>query len=217
VAQIFEDLQRTDIPEAYLPPEDARLDRFLMAMHHLKRYPTELEREPIFDIDAMQGRDWVWYFLEKVQALKVVKICWPDDNFGSDIWVVSVDGTHCWIHEPGHPEWSQDSRYYSHKFGKAGVAYELAIALACSRLVWMNGPYPAGDSDLKMFKRKGLKEKLTEADKRGIADSGYGGYPTLLSTPNSHDSKEVKRFKSRALKRHEKFNGMTKTFDCLSG
>jgi len=217
VAQIFEDLQRTDIPEAYLPPSNARLDRFLMAMHHLKRYPTELEREPIFDIDAMQGRDWVWFFLEKVQALKAVKICWPDDNFGSDIWVITVDGTHCWITKPRHPEWSQDSRYYSHKFGKAGVGYELGIAVATSRLVWMNGPYPAGDSDLRIFKRKGLKEKLTEANKRGIADSGYPGYPTLLSTPNSHDSKEVKRFKSRALKRHENFNGMTKTFDCLSG
>jgi hypothetical protein len=217
VAQIFEDLQRTDIPEAYLPPSDAKINLFLMAMHHLKRYPTELEREPIFDIDAMQGRDWVWFFLEKVQALKAVKICWPDDNFGSDIWVVTVDGTHCWITEPRHPEWSQDSRYYSHKFGKAGVGYELGIAIATSRLVWMNGPYPAGDSDLRIFKRRGLKKKLTEANKRGIADSGYPGYPTLLSTPNNHDSKEVKRFKSRALKRHENFNGMTKTFDCLSG
>ena len=103
VAQIFENLQRTDIPEAYLPPSDARLDRFLMAMHHLKCYLTELEREPIFDIDAMQGRDWVWFFLEKVQALKAVKICWPDDNFGSNIWVIMVDGTHCWITEPRHP------------------------------------------------------------------------------------------------------------------
>jgi len=201
IAQIFEDLQRTDIPEAYVPPDDAKLDRFLMTMHHLKWYPAELEREPIFDIDAMQGRDWVWYFLEKVQALKAVKICWPYDNFGSDIWIITVDGTHCWITEPVHPEWSQDSRYFSHKYGKAGVVYELGFALASSRLVWMNGPIPAGDLDLSVFKKKGLKDKLAVAEKRGIADS----------------RKEVKRFKSRALKRHKTFNGMTKTFECLSG
>jgi len=217
IAQIWEDLQRTLIPEAHLPPDDAKLDRFLMAMHHLKRYPTDLEREPIFDIDCMQGRDWVWFFLEKVQALKAEKIVWPDDLFTDYIWVISVDGTHCWIMEPGHPDWSQDSRYFSHKYGKAGVVYELGIALFTSRLVWMNGPFPAGDSDQHVFKRKGLRNKLQETNKRAIADGGYGGFPTLLSTPNSHDSKEVRRFKSRALKRHEKFNGMTKTFGCLSG
>ena len=38
-----------------------------------------------------------------------------------------------------------------------------------------------------------------------------------MSTPNKHDSKAVKLFKSRALKRQEKFNGMIKTFDCLKG
>ena len=81
----------------------------------------------------------------------------------------------------------------------------------------MNGPFPAGNSDQHVFKRKGLRIKLQETGKSAIADGGYGRFPTLLSTPNSHDSKEIRRFKSRALKRHEKFNGMTKTFDCLSG
>jgi len=218
IAHIFEDLQTTDIQEAYIPPEDAKLDRFLMAMHHLKRYPTELEREPIFDIDCMQGRDWVWYYLEKIQALLPEKIYWPEDDFDGDIWVITVDGTHCWISEPGHPEWSQDSSYYSHKYGKAGVDYELGIALSLNQLVWLNGPFPAGQSDLCVFKKQGgLGELLKRLEKRGIADGGYQGHPKVLSTPNKHDSKEVKKFKSRALKRHESFNGLTKNFDCLSG
>jgi len=218
LAEIFEDLQRSGVEEAFVPPQDANLDWFLMAMHHLKCYPTEKEREPIFDVDRMKGRDWVWYFLEKIQALKAIKICWPEDNFGSDIWVITVDGTHCWISEPGHPEWSMDSDYYSHKYGKAGVDYELAISISTNQLVWINGPFPAGTSDLKVFKKPGgLRELLTSIGKRGIADGGYPGYPRLLSTPNSLDSKEVKKFKSRALKRHETFNGMTKRFNCLSG
>jgi hypothetical protein len=37
-----------------------------------------------------------------------------------------------------------------------------------------------------------------------------------VSTPNPHDSYAVRKFKSRALNRHEKFNGLIKHFDCLS-
>ncbi len=57
---------------------------FLMAMHHLKRYPTELEREGMFDISRTWGRDWCWYFFEKVQALKAQKIVWPSQ--WDDVW-----------------------------------------------------------------------------------------------------------------------------------
>jgi hypothetical protein len=37
----------------------------------------------------------------------------------------------------------------------------------------------------------------------------------LFWSPNTHDSRSVKLFKSRALKRHEGFNGMTKSFQIL--
>jgi len=216
-ALIWEDLQTTEVEKAFLSPDVANLDHFLMAMHHLRKYPKEYEREAIFDISRAQGRNIVWPLLEKIQALKAEKIKWPADNFGGDIWVLTVDGTHCWIQEPGHPDWSQDSTYYSHKYGKAGVDYELGIALAENRLVWMNGPYPAGQSDSHVFKYHGLKTKLKDLKKMAIADGGYAGHPELLSTPNSQDSVAVRRFKRRALKRHETFNGMTKTFECLSG
>jgi hypothetical protein len=126
IAMIWEDLQKTRINEARVPPQDRKIKYILMAMHHLKCYPTEIEREGMFDISAMWGRDWVWYFVEKVQALKGEKIVWPDD-LGGENWVITVDGTHCWIQEPQHPTWSQDSQFYSHKYGKAGLNYELGI------------------------------------------------------------------------------------------
>ncbi len=217
VALIWEDLQLTDNNEARVEPKDLFWEHFLMALHALKRYPTELEREAIFDISHAWGRDWVWFYVYKIRCLKYEKILWPADNFGDDLWVITVDGTHCWIQEPKHDTWSMDTRYFSHKFGKAGMNYELGIALSSSRLVWMNGPFPAGEADNKTFKVRGLKAKLEATNKRGIADGGYPGHPKVLSTPNKHDSKAVKKFKSRALKRHEKFNGMTKNFDCLSG
>jgi hypothetical protein len=184
-------------------------------MHHLKRYPTELEREPLFDIDCSKGRDWVWFYVERIQQLKHEKVSWPADNFGDDLWVLTVDGTHCDTNEPVHAIWSQDKKMFSHKSGQAGWNYELGIALFVSKLIWMRGPFKAGESDNQTFQIRGLKEKLETVKKRGIADGGYPGHPKLLSTPNNHDSKPVKLFKSRALKRHETFNGMTKRFECL--
>jgi hypothetical protein len=68
---------------------------------------------------------------------------WPSWD-EKDIWVISVDGTHCWIAEPTHAAWSQDKKYYSHKYNKAGILYDLGIDLARDRVVWMNGPFRAG-------------------------------------------------------------------------
>ena len=112
---------------------------------------------------------------------------------------------------------SQDCKYYSHKYEHAGLAYELAMSLLESKLVWMNGSFPAGRSDGSIFQKEGLKDLLEAKGKRAIGDGGYTGYPAVMSTPNKHDSKAVKLFKSRALKHQEKFNGMIKTFDCLKG
>jgi hypothetical protein len=213
LAEILEDLQTTEeVEEAQVPPEKLNIKYFLMAMHHLKRYPTEIDREAMFDISHMWGRDWCWFYIERVQALKAKKITWPDDNFGDDIWVITVDGTHCWIQEHQHPTWSKDRKLYSHKYNKTGINYKLGISLWESRLVWMKGPTKAGGNDLSVFLRKGLKKKLIATKKKGIGDGGYGGHPGELSTPNSHDSKEAKKFKSRALKRHGKVQRVDQIF-----
>ncbi|KAG7352705.1 hypothetical protein IV203_008753 [Nitzschia inconspicua] len=144
------------------------------------------------------------------------------ENFlakGNDIWAITVDGVHCWIQEPTHQEFSKDTSYFSHKYNHAGLCYELGISIGSNRLVWMNGPFPAGKSDLKIFKEDGLKAMLIAKKKMCIADGGYAGSDHIhhCSTPNIHDSRPVRRFKARALKRHEKFNGLIKNFhsvDC---
>ena len=162
------------------------------------------------------ARTTVWYYLQRIQALKGEVVTWPE-NWGADTWIITVDGTHCWINEPTHPTWSQDKEFYSHKFHRAGVNYELGIALATSRLVWMNGPFKAGNSDNNIFQTQGLKQLLNNIEKKAIGDKGYNGHPNECSTFNSQDNRNVKKFKSRALKRHETFNSMIKRFDCLSG
>jgi len=130
---------------------------------------------------------------------------------------MSVDGVHFHTQEPSHPTLPKDTSYFSFKHKCAGFNYEVGVALHESRCVWLRGPYKAGAyNDIKIFKEKGLKKKLQKYKKKVIADHGYKGYPKLISTANSRDTEEVRKFKVRARQRHEKFNGMTKEFLCLS-
>ena len=60
---------------------------------------------------------------------------------------VSVDGTDLPIQEPCRPI---DKSYYSHKINQAAVRYEVAVGISNGYIVWVNGPFPAGEySDLR--------------------------------------------------------------------
>jgi hypothetical protein len=72
-AQIWEDLLTTDIAEARILPKDD-LDYFLMALHFLKGYDTEGERSGNFQLNEKTLRKWTWYFVEKMAALKALKV-----------------------------------------------------------------------------------------------------------------------------------------------
>jgi hypothetical protein len=68
-----------------------------------------------------------------------------------------------------------------------------------------------------MFRKpNGLKTKIP-IGKRGIADHGYKKEEEKLAIRNGLDSQAVEKFKSRALARHESFNGRIKEYACLSG
>lgn len=61
---------------------------------------------------------------------------------------VTVDGTDCQIFEPR----PFSKQWYSHKFKKAGVRYEVAVCIQTGWIVWINGPYPCGAwPDIKIF------------------------------------------------------------------
>eukprot|EP00536_Pseudo-nitzschia_multiseries_P013482 jgi/Psemu1/35290/gm1.35290_g len=146
------------------------------------------------------------------------KITRSDDLGVDELWIMTVDGTHCWITEPGHPNVSQDREYYSHKFNKAGINYKLGIALSSNKLIWMNGPFKAGQNDVIIFVEKGLEQWcLRNLCTKFIGDGGYCRHNDTASTPNVHDGYRVKRFKARALKQNEGFNGMTKVLRILGG
>lgn len=213
---LFHDLQTTVFEDALVIQKDADIRYYLLTLYFLKNYPKEYQIEAQFDWSPKWARDHYWFWAKKIQAMKSEKIIFPDFDEGEE-WVMTVDGTHCWIEEPEHPTWSRDTSYFSHKYNKAGMGYELGIHLWKPQLIWMNGPHKAGKNDAWVLKNKGLLTKLQLIGKKAIGDLGYRGYQECISVPNPYDSRRVQLFKSRACLRHETFNGIIKEFACLQG
>lgn len=143
----------------------------------------------------------------------VLQIVWPD-NWATN-FIISVDGVHCRFHEVKHKTLSKDPKYFTYKFNGPGLAYELALDLFDSKLVWLKGPLPAGEkNDLGIYQSE-LKQKIPEG-KKAITDGGYNDHKdSKLAQPNSHDPDELRTFKARARMRQEAFHARIKRFDCL--
>ena len=73
-AEIFEDLQTTEIAEARVDSDMICVDSFLMALHFLKCYPTENQLSGLFQICEKSARKWAWFYAKKIQALKQQKV-----------------------------------------------------------------------------------------------------------------------------------------------
>lgn len=216
IAQLWEDLVTTNVPKARVDPKKNPIKQFFVALHFLKRYQTEIERNSTWKVSKNTLRQWTWFYVGKIRALKPEKIRWPSDNYGDLKWIMSVDGTHMRTQEPNAKDLPKDPSYFSFKHKCAGFNYEIGLSLHESKLIWFRGPYKAGTyTDVKIFNEKGLKAKLKSLGKMAIGDHGYRGFPKLISTNNSHDSDEVRRFKIRARQRHEQYNRKLKEFQCL--
>jgi hypothetical protein len=216
-AKLWLDLQTTRIETARVNPDETSIDKLHWAMHFLYRYPTETERESTWQKCANTIREACWLYVYKIKELKAETIVWP--KFGnSDVWVMTVDGTHLVTLEPGdNPDFPRDPSYFSFKHHTAGFNYEVGVHLFESKCIWLSGPHKAGVyNDAKIFRECGLMHRLRRKGKKAIADSGYRGFSNEISMHNSLDTEEVREFKTRARQRHEIYNGMLKQFGVLS-
>jgi hypothetical protein len=55
-------------------PKSASFDKFFMALYFLKEYPTEEKLAGMWHTCEKSARQWVWFFVEKIQALKTKKV-----------------------------------------------------------------------------------------------------------------------------------------------
>ena len=173
---------------------------------------------------TLKGRGTVNFRISsRFFLLPFTQIVWPDrwdpdhpDFDLNEIIFITVDGTLCPIHEvKTHPTMTKDPKYFSFKHNHAGLLYEVAMSIHEDKCVWIHGPIPGGETNDKgVFNRK-LKAMIPPG-MRALGDSGYAGDPEKVTLKYAQDSPTVRKFKRRALARHEKFNGRLKEFDCLS-
>ena len=101
------------------------------------------------------------------------------------------------------------------------------MSLKESKLIWINGPYPASVHDITIFrggKKKDQKQEDWDTNSlffavpdgvMGVADDGYRGEPKKIVTTKSEHSSEMKNFLGRAKNRQESLHSRLKSFNIL--
>jgi len=194
----------------------ASVKHLLWAFVFLKCYSTEDIHCAIVGWPCeVTYRTWTWYFVKQVQGLKSDVISLDNRFKGLPLEVetncfISVDGTDCSIYEP----WPFNTKMYSHKTNGPGFTYEVGVCILTRHIVWVAGPFKAGDHDGVIFKKSGLEkalfpEEMVECD-RGYKGSGKFAHPGMGST---HVDRKMK---SNVRAQHECVNSRIKIFNVLT-
>ena len=131
-------------------------------------------------------------------------------NQNGSICLLCVDGTDCRV--PNQARFWKG--WFSHKFKKAGLRYEVANCIQTGWICWVNGPFEAGAwPDVSIF-RGWLKKELLPGELIE-ADDGYRGdekvrLPEDCTFIREHEMK----FNARA--RQETANERLKNFKVLA-
>ena len=201
------------------PPESEKPQYLLWALMLLKVYATE----PVLcalagGVNEKTFRKHAWKFIEEISNLEGELILWDRRLVPSttNICKVSVDGTDFMVQEP-HPF---SKEYYSHKFKRAGLRYEVAVSIEGGDIVWINGPFKAGKyPDITIFRRD-LKMMLAPGESV-IADNGYRGEDEVIVHPGQLTCQSIDWVADLAFAinqvsgRHETVNGRFKNWGAL--
>jgi hypothetical protein len=74
-AEIFVGLQTTAVNDARIESREISMKFLLLALYFLKCYPTEALLTGTFGMSEKSSRKWVKFYVVKIQALKVEKVC----------------------------------------------------------------------------------------------------------------------------------------------
>lgn len=108
-----------------------------------------------------------------------------------------------------------DKGFNSHKFNKPAYRYEICVAIYSDNICWISGPFRAGTwQDKKLFTRPaGLEQLLENCGEKTVADNIYQRSKQVAR--KSKGKKRWKKWKQRALARHESVNSRLKNFGKL--
>ena len=106
-----------------------------------------------------------------------------------------------------------DPKFCSHKFKSNGLKYEVGVCIQSGNIVWVNGPFRGGESDITIA-RQAVISALDE-DEMVEADGGYGGEDFYIKIPKHATTDEQRRIKTITRSRHETANNRLKMFGIL--
>lgn len=122
---------------------------------------------------------------------------------------MTVDGTDFRIREPQ----PFDPKWYSHKYHKAGLRYEVGICIRTGWICWINGPYAAGSWSDQRIALDELVYVLLR-DEKVVADGTYGGR-WFVTPDNGRRGQPIERLRAIARARHEATNKYFKDFGAM--
>ena len=175
-----------------------------------RTYGTEEVMATMCDTTAKTFRYKAWNALTILSRPRLID--WENRLIGAYPWNrcrVSVDGMDFRMREPR----PFDPRWFSHKFNGPALRYEIAISISTGWIVWVMGPFPAGEwPDLRIV-RESLNHEL-DAGEQYIADGGYyDGYQWAVTPRGLHE--HVDRVRALVRARHENINGRFKQWRAL--
>ena len=129
---------------------------FLMAVHFLWAYPKNSEILALaFGVSVKQAQGTkLWNSIGMIASLKFSVIIWPTERYddpNTPIFIVSVDGVDFKCTEKQHQDLPYDRQWWSQKFSKAAIKYEIAIDVYKSKCVWVSPPHRGGKHDKTIF------------------------------------------------------------------
>jgi DDE superfamily endonuclease len=106
-------------------------------------------------------------------------------------------------------------KFFSYKFNKPALSYEVALCIQTGCIVWINGPFPGTYHDITIF-RTSLISHL-DAGERVEADDGYvGEAPKYVKCPRSFSNPiETRAMQQSVRARQETVNARFKDWGCL--
>ena len=150
--------------------EDACKPKHLLwVLIFLKTYTTESSLAVAIGVDEKTLRKWIFIIIYAISDLEddwvgslftkilltsltivFLQIKWENRFHGyrGRSCLVMVDGTDFWICELK----PFAKGFYSHKFAKAELHYEVGVCIQTGLIVWINGPFAVGKSnDITIF------------------------------------------------------------------
>ena len=182
----------------------------LWTFHWFKNYGTEENTATTLGTTDKTLREHLWPTIELIESLDIIN--WEQRKVRAAPWNqcrVSVDGTDFRILE----QWPFNKRWYSHKYEGPAVRYELAISISTGWIVWVNGPFAAGEwPDLRIV-GDALNSGL-EPGEYYIADGGYWDGYRYTITPTGYKF-HSDRVRGLVRAQHENINRRFKQWGCL--